>query len=618
MPRPKMLILVAVVLLIGIFIGVRSTIESLSAENLPARNSARNIGDRAVNAPPIFADGPADLLLTNGDIETMDEGGHAKASAMAIRDGKIVGVSYGAATDIPAGSEILKFKGPNTRVIDLHGQFVMPGFNDAHVHLAAAAYVQLHVNAEGAKSLAEFQQRIRDRLPEYQPGEWIVVDGWDHTLWPEKKFPTRQDLDAVSTENPIIAGRIDGHVAVVNSLALKIAGLTAKTPDPSGGRIERDPRTGEPTGMLLEDAAKNLVFQLIPDYTKAQRASAFEKLFSYLSHFGVTSVQDNSVLVAKDSDNYGWDNFLAYRELQRGGKLNIRITEWLPFEVPLARLEQMRREGGTGVGADGAWLKTGTLKEVVDGSLGSRTAAMLAPYSDDPNATGILRIPPDKLTAFAIERDRAGFQLAFHAIGDRTNRVALDTFAAVLAANGPRDRRDRIEHAQIVAPEDFARFAQLNVIASMQPAHLLTDQRWAIDRIGSERLLGAYAWRTMENDGVHLAFGTDFPVESVNPLRGIYSCVTRELPQGGPAGGWQPQEKLTMQDCLRNYTVGSAYAEFEEKTKGKIAPGMQADLVVFPKDLNAIPPQDLLSLPVTMTIAGGRITYQNPNPTAAH
>jgi predicted amidohydrolase YtcJ len=614
MPRATALILAAVVLLAGIFIGSRSY--SLPTEDLPVRHFPNKIGDRA--SSPIFADGPADLILTNGDIETMDEGGHAKASAMAIRNGKIVAVSYGAATNNPAGSEILKFKGPNTRVIDLHGQFVMPGFNDAHVHLAAAAYVQLHVNAEGAKSLAEFQQRIRDRLPEYQPGEWIVVDGWDHTLWPAKKFPTREDLDAVSTKNPIIAGRIDGHVAVVNSLALKIAGLTAKTPDPSGGRIERDPKTGEPTGMLLEDAAKNLVFQLIPDYTKAQRASAFEKLFSYLSHFGVTSVQDNSVLVAKDSDNYGWDNFLAYRELQGGGKLNIRITEWLPFEVPLARLIQMRREGGTGVGADDPWLKTGALKEVVDGSLGSRTAAMLAPYSDDPNATGILRIHPEKLTALAIERDRAGFQLAFHAIGDRTNRVALDTFAAVLAANGPRDRRDRIEHAQIVAPEDFARFAKLNVVASMQPAHLLTDQRWAIDRIGPERLLGAYAWRTMEKDGVHLAFGTDFPVESINPLRGIYSCVTRELPQGGPAGGWQPQEKLTMHECLSAYTKGSAYAEFEEKTKGQIAPGMLADIVVFPKNLTTIPPAELLTLPVTMTIAGGRITYQNPNPAAAH
>jgi predicted amidohydrolase YtcJ len=599
MIRPSALILAAVVLLAGIFIGVR-----LATRNTPAAHL-----DHAGNPPASTTDGPADLILTNAHIETMDDGDHAAASAVAIRGEKIVAVSYGTSPDGAATPEIQKWQGPNTRVLDLHGQFVMPGFNDAHAHLASAAYVQLHVNAEGAKSLAEFQQRIRDRLQDYQPGEWIVVDGWDHTLWPVKRFPTRQDLDAVSTKNPIIAGRIDGHVAVVNSLALQMAALTAKTPDPPGGRIERDPQTSEPTGMLMEDAAMNLASKLIPDYTAAQRSAAFEKLFNYISQFGVTSVQDNSVIVAKDSDNYGWDNFLAYRELQRSGKLNVRITEWLPFEIDFARLQQMRQDGGT----IDPWLKTGALKEVLDGSLGARTAAMLAPYSDDPKATGIMRILPDKLKTFAIERDHDGFQLAFHAIGDRANHIALDTFAAVIAANGDRDRRDRVEHAQIVAPDDFAQFAKMNIIASMQPAHLLTDQRWATDRIGPRRILGAYAWRSMERAGVHLAFGTDFPVEAINPLRGIYSCVTRELPQGGPGHGWQPQEKLNMHDCLSNYTVGSAYAEFEEKTKGKIAPGMLADLVVFPADLNKIPPQQLLNLKVTMTIAGGRIVYQNPN-----
>ena len=599
MIRPSALILAAVVLLVGVFIGVR-----LATKNLPAKNL-----DRAARASASTADGPADLILTNANIETMDDGDHAAASAVAIRGEKIVAVSYETSPDGAASPDIQKWKGPNTRILDLHGQFVMPGFNDAHLHLASAAYIQLHVNAEGSKSLAEFQQRIRARLQDYQPGEWIVVDGWDHTLWTVKKFPTRQDLDAVSTKNPIIASRIDGHVAVVNSLALRMSDLTAKTPDPPGGRIERDPKTSEPTGMLDEDAAMNLVSKLVPDYSQAQRSAAFEKLFNSISQVGVTSVQDNSVIVAKDSDNFGWENFLVYRELQRAGKLNLRITEWLPFEVDFARLQQMRRDGGS----TDPWLKTGSLKEVLDGSLGARTAAMLAPYSDDPNATGIMRIPSDKLKAFAIERDRDAFQLAFHAIGDRANHIALDTFAAVIAANGQRDRRDRVEHAQIVAPDDFAQFANMNIIASMQPAHLLTDQRWATDRIGPRRILGAYAWRSMERAGVHLAFGTDFPVEAINPLRGIYSCVTRELPQGGPGHGWQPEEKLNMHDCLSDYTVGSAYAEFEEKTKGKIAVGMLADFVVFPQDLNKIPPQQLLTLPVTMTIAGGRIVYQNPN-----
>jgi predicted amidohydrolase YtcJ len=603
MIRPLALLLAVVAVCAGALVEIHAT------KKVPPTASVAALADGSF----IPDAGPAYLILTNGRIETMEDGDREWATGVAIRGASIVAVWYAGADQAATAAEIKKSTGPQTRVIDLHGQFAMPGFNDAHVHLASAAYVPLEINLEGVKSLAEFQQHIRARLKDFEPGEWIIADGWDHTLWPEKKFPTRQDLDAVSTSNPILAARIDGHVAVANSLALKLAGITKSSADPPGGRIERDPKTGEPTGMLDEDAAMNLVSNLIPSYTQARRAQVFESLFNSIARFGVTSVQDNSVIVAKDSDNYGWENFLVYRELQRSGKLNIRITEWLPFEVPLPRLEQMRRDGGT----TDPWLKTGSLKEVLDGSLGARTAAMLAPYSDDPSATGILRIPPEKLTALAIERDRDGFQLAFHAIGDRTNRVALDTYAAVLAANGPRDRRDRIEHAQVVALDDFARFAKMNIIASMQPSHLLTDQRWAVDRIGVQRALGAYAWRTMEKDGVHLAFGTDLPVEPINPLRGIYACVTRELPQGGPVGGWQPQEKLKMRDCLSDYTVGSAYAEYSEKIKGKIVPGMLADIVVFPKNLNTIPPTELLTLPVTMTITGGRIVYQNSATTPA-
>ena len=603
MVRPLALLLAVVAVCAGAIVEIHAT------KKVPRTASVAALADGSF----IPDAGPADLILTNGRIATMEDGDREWATGVASRGESIVAVWYAGAGQAATAAEINRLTGPRTRVIDLHGQFAMPGFNDAHVHLASAAYVPLEINLEGVTSLAEFQQHIRARLKDFGPGEWIIADGWDHTLWPEKRFPTRQDLDAVSTSNPILAARIDGHVAVANFLALKLAGITNVSADPPGGRIERDPKTGEPTGMLDEDAAMDLVSNLVPSYTQAKRAQVFESLFNSIARSGVTSVQDNSVIVAKDSDNYGWENFLVYRALQRSGKLNIRITEWLPFEVPLPRLEQMRRDGDT---AD-PWLKTGALKEVLDGSLGARTAAMLAPYSDDPSATGILRIPPEKHTALAIERDRDGFQLAFHAIGDRTNRVALDTYAAVLAANGPRDRRDRIEHAQVVALDDFARFAKMNIIASMQPSHLLDDERWATDRLGLERVLGAYAWRTMEKDGVHLAFGTDLPVEPINPLRGIYACVTRELPQGGPSGGWQPQEKLNMRDCLGDYTVGSAYAEYSEKIKGKIAPGMLADIVVFPKDLNTIPPAELLTLPVTMTITGGRIVYQNSTTTPA-
>ncbi|MGB0034958.1 MAG: amidohydrolase family protein [Candidatus Acidiferrales bacterium] len=546
--------------------------------------------------------GPADLVLVNGKIYTMDAA-HPWAASVAIRGESIVAVE-------PAGADLKSWLGPNTRVIDLHGQFAMPGFNDAHTHMAGAGQARLVVNFEGARSLAEFQQRIRDRLKDYKPGEWITGRGWDHTLWPGQKFPTRQDLDAVSTNFAMFFGRVDGHVAVANSRALEIAGVTHATPDPPGGHIERDPKTGEPTGMLEEDSAMGLVYGHVPPFSQSQRRRALELAIDEAASFGVTSVQDCSVQSLRDSDNMGWNNFLVLQELKREGKLKIRVTEWLPFFAPLARLEEMRRAGG----ASDPWLKTGALKAYLDGSLGSRTAALLAPYSDDPGTSGILRMDPAQVTQMSIERDRAGFQIAFHAIGDRANRIALDAFAAVAKANGARDRRDRVEHAQIITQSDISRFASLGVIPSMQPSHLLDDERWAGHRLGPERLKGAYAWQSLEKSGARLAFGTDYPVESINPLRGIYACVTRELPEGGPAGGWQPQERLPRADCLRAYTVGSAFAEFEEKRKGTIAAGMLADIVVFQDDISEIPAPDMMKTRVAMTIAGGRIVYEQPQP----
>lgn len=547
---------------------------------------------------------PADLVLEHGDIYT-GVAGAPRASGLAVKAGTIVAV-------VSSEAALRPYVGPHTQVIDLQGKFVMPGWNDAHVHLVSAGYGKIEVDLNGARSLAELQRRVRERLPDYNPGQWIVGQGWDHTLWPDKKFPTRQDLDAISTTHPIYLERVDGHVAVVNSLALQIAGITAKTPDPPGGRILRDAKTGEPTGMLEEDGGMNLVYSRIPPVSPGTRLRALELALNDASRFGVTSVQDNSVQSTKPGDNYGWENFLDMQELKREGKLNVRITEWLPFTAPLDMLEKMRREGGGSSAAEpgDAWLKTGPLKGFLDGSLGSRTAAMLAPYTDDPSTSGILRLDPAEVTKKSIECDRAGFQIAFHAIGDRANRVALDAFAAVAAANPPRDRRDRVEHAQVVAPGDFARFASLDVIASMQPSHVLDDERWAEDRLGPERSKGAYAWRTMEKDGVHLAFGTDYPVEPINPLRGLYACLTRKLPDGsGPPDGWQPQEKLSVFDCIHDYTVGSAYAQFEEKRKGLLQPGMLADMVVYPADITAIPAESLLKLEVSMTIAGGRIVY---------
>jgi predicted amidohydrolase YtcJ len=526
----------------------------------------------------------ADLLLINGEIYTGDAA-HPRVQAVAIHGEDILAVG--------TTQEVRKLAGPQTRVVDLHGAFAMPGFNDAHTHVGNAGQAKLSVDLEGASSLREFQQRIRARLADFKPGDWITGRGWDHTLWPVKKFPTRADLDAVSREHPMAFTRIDGHVLIANSQALKLAGITKATKDPPGGAIERD-AAGEPDGMLKENAM-GLVYRVVPPPSAERRRRGIELALADAAQHGVTSLQDNS----------SWEDFLVYRQLKAEGKLPVRITEWLPFQESVARLEEMRRDGGT----SDPWLKTGALKMVVDGSLGSRTAAMLAPYSDDSTTSGILRIEPDRLTQMSIERDKAGFQLAFHAIGDRANRVALDAFAAALKANGSRERRDRIEHAQIVAQSDFARFAHLHVIASMQPSHETTDMRWAEGRIGPERSKGAYAWRTFLNNGVRLAFGTDYPVETINPMRGLHACVTRELPDGTPAGGWQPQEKISMDECIAAYTAGSAYAEFEEGKKGRIAPGQVADIVVLSADVTRIPAAQIMKTEVLQTYAGGRLVY---------
>jgi predicted amidohydrolase YtcJ len=541
--------------------------------------------------------GIADAVLLNGNIYTGDSR-RPRVEAVAIRGESIIVVGTSA--------ELQSCMGPKTAVINLKGQFAMPGFNDAHVHLAQAGFAKLAVDLDGVKSIAEFQERIRARLREYKRGEWITGRGWDQTLWPDKQFPTRNDLDAVSKDDPMFFARLDGHVAVANTAALAMAEIAKQTPDPPGGHIGRDPATGEPTGLLGEDAAMNLVYRRIPAPRMAQRRRAIEGALADVARHGVTSLQDNSVLAITEDANARWENFLVYAELRQEGKLTARITEWLDFTLPLEKLEELRQEGG----ATDPWLKTGALKAYLDGSLGSRTAALLAPYADEPSTSGILRVDPEDLKRMAIERDRAGFQLAFHAIGDRANRVALDAFAAVRAANGSRDRRDRVEHAQVVAPQDFPRFAPLGVIASMQPCHLLDDERWAAARLGPQRSKGAYAWKTFEKDGVKLAFGTDYPIESVNPLRSLYACVTRELPEGGPTGGWEPQEKLSMENCIRDYTVGSAFAEFEEKRKGILAPGMLADIVVLPQDITTVAPRELLEMQVTMTIVGGRVVYQ--------
>ncbi len=528
------------------------------------------------------------IVYLHGRIYTNDPA-QPWAEAMAIRDGKIRCVGKLDYVLFECGGN-----DPSAETIQLKGKFVMPGFNDAHVHLGSAGADMLSVRLNGVSSIEELQKRIADAVAQHKDGEWIVGSGWDHTFWADKKFPNKQELDAVAPKNPVFLTHVSGHVAVANTLALVHGEIKDDTPNPPGGMIERD-ADGEATGMLEEDSAMSLVSARIPDLKTDQRRRGIEMVLADAAKNGVTSAQDFS----------DWADYLVYVQLKEEGKLTLRITEWLPFLLPLDQLQNMRAQGGT----SDPWLKTGALKAFVDGALGSRTAAMLVPYSDNPSTSGILTNDPEKLRVMAIERDKAGFQLNFHAIGDRANRVALDVFEAVAKANGPRDRRDRVEHAQVLSPEDLRRFAQLKVIASMQPSHETTDMRWAGSRIGPDRAKGAYAWASLLKSGARLAFGTDYDVEPINPMRGLYACVTRELPDGGPAGGWEPQEKISLEDCIRAYTSGSAYAQFEQGKKGELKPGEYADFIILSDDLTKIPPQQYTKTTVLLTVVGGRTVY---------
>jgi len=528
------------------------------------------------------------IVYLHGRIYTNDPE-NPWADAMAIRDNKIRCVGKIDYVLFECGGN-----DPSAESIQLKGKFVMPGFNDAHVHLGSAAADLLSLRLNGVAGIEELQKRVADAVTQHKEGDWIIGSGWDHTLWPDKKFPNKEQLDAVAPKNPVYLVHISGHVAVANSLGLKHGEILQDTPNPPGGMIERD-ADGNATGMLEEDSAMSLVSARIPDLKIDQRRRGIQLVLADAAKNGVTSVQDFS----------DWADFLVYVQLKEEGKLTLRITEWLPFLSSMDELQTMRAQGGT----TDPWLKTGALKGFIDGALGSRTAAMLAPYSDDPSTSGILTNDPEKLRTMAIERDKAGFQIAFHAIGDRANRAALDIFEAVQKTNGPRDRRDRVEHAQVLSLDDLPRFAILKVIASMQPSHETSDMRWAGQRIGPDRAKGAYAWASLLKSGARLAFGTDYPVEPISPMRGLYACVTREFPEGGPAGGWQGQEKISLDHCIRAYTSGAAYAQFEEGKKGALKPGEYADFIILSDDLTKIPPKEFAKVTVLRTVVGGRIIY---------
>ena len=473
---------------------------------------------------------------------------------------------------------------------------------EASLNLASAGLEKMNVNLGGARTLDEFRERLRVKCESAAPGEWVVGAGWDETLWPVKVVPTRWDLDEVSGKHPVYLGRVDGHIGVANTRALQLASITVASRDPDGGKIDRDDDAGTPNGILREKA-QDLVQSVIPKPTHEKQRQAIELALADMASHGVTSAQDFSQ----------WEDFEIYEELEADGKLTARITEWLPFDDSIEDLNSKRNSHP----ASDNLLHTGMLKGFMDGSLGSKTAALLAPYSDDPKNSGLPQYDVAKLNAMTRERVLAGYQIGFHAIGDKGVQMALDAFAEaqkaakdakVKAADGGTDYRLRIEHAQVSTPAQIARFKELKVIASMQPSHLLTDMNWAESRLGPARAEHSYAWADFLHHGVVLAFGTDYPVEPVTPFRGLYAALTRMSEDGKKT--YYPAEKLNIEQAIAAYTTGAAFAEFAEKQKGKLAPGMLADFIVLDQDITAAQPPKVPATKVLRTVVGGKTVYE--------
>jgi predicted amidohydrolase YtcJ len=526
---------------------------------------------------------PADVVLRGGRIWP-GKGLH-EGTAIALRGESVLAVG--------SDADVAGFVGPKTRVVELKGRLVVPGFNDAHVHFLDGGFGLLSVDLRDCKDEADFTRKLGEYAAKQPPSSWILQGNWDHESWPSKALPTREIIDAVTGDHPVFVSRLDGHMALANSAALRLAGITRDTKDPDGGTIVRD-AAGEPTG-ILKDNAESLVDRVIPDPSREMNLRAARAALREAARFGVTTIQDNSSV----------DALPTYQALRAAGELTARLYVWRYVESMKPLIATGVR---TGLGDD--WIRMGALKILSDGSMGSATAAFFDPYLDRPETRGLLIHPVDELDSMIADADAAGFQLAVHAIGDRANALVLDAYEQAAKANPARERRWRIEHAQVVRDADVERFKRLGVVASIQPSHCIDDMRWAEREIGHERCRGAYRFRSFLKAGVPVAFGTDWFVETLDPRVGLYAAVSRELPTGGPVGGWFPDEKLTLEEALDLYTRGSAYAEFAESRKGTLEAGKLADLVVFEKDLLRVAPREILTTPVDMTVAGGRVVFE--------
>jgi len=532
--------------------------------------------------------GPApdssDLVIRNARIWT---GVPASpwASALAIRGDRIVAVGDAAAVDPLIGAV--------TEIIDSPAGLVLPGFIDSHVHLLPSGFELSSIQLRDAQTPEEFARRIGEFAASLEPGQWIEGGAWDHHNW-GGELPHRDWIDPVTADRPVFVSRLDGHMALANSKALELAGIDRNTPDLEGGEIVRD-ADGEPTG-ILKDKAMGRVLRVLPEPTPEQQDQALEKAMDYLLANGVTTVH---------TMGYDWSEWEVCGRANDTGRLRTRVYA----VVPIADWQQLAAEVESG-GRGDDWLRIGGLKGFMDGSLGSHTAAFFEPFDDAPDDRGLFVTQPEQMRKWAMAADAAGLQLLIHAIGDRANAELLDIFTAAAERNPPRDRRFRIEHAQHLRPAEIERIAALGVIPSMQPYHAADDGRWADAVIGPRRSRHTYAFRSLLDAGATLAFGSDWSVAPASPVLGIHAAVTRQTLDGAHPEGWVPEEKVTVEEALAAYTRSGAWASFEEKRKGSLAPGLLADLVILDRDITAIPPGEIREARVMRTIVGGKTLYR--------
>jgi len=533
----------------------------------------------------------ADLVIINGKVFTVDPS-IPYAEAVAIK-GEFI-------TEVGKNSKILKLVGEKTSVIDAKGRLVIPGFNDAHIHFGPLDpdYIELRYTTDPAT----ITEKVAAMVAKSKPGQVIRGGHWDHEMFTTREWPTKELIDRVSPDNPVILSRADGHSVLVNSYVLKKSGITKNTPDPPGGEIQRDPVTGEPTG-ILKDNAENLIrlgdvsVSLTPEEQKAKTWEGYLLALKEAREYGVTSIQIP-----------GSADFEVYEKLKEQGLLTSRIDIGQALTGDTNRLKRYL-ELAKKYPRDSNWIRFGYLKVFVDGSMGSGTALMFEPFNDRPETSGLAMHPYEEFEDMVLKADRMGFQIGAHAIGDKANFWALNAFEKAMQVNGRRDSRHRIEHAQTLQQSDIPRFGQLGVIASMQPTHCITDKNFYEKRVGYERSKGAYVWRSLLDAGAILAFGTDYQVEPINPMEGLYAAVTRKDRRGEEGEGWFPEQKLTMEEAIKYYTWGSAYAQFMDDRKGIIKRGYLADIVITDKDLLTIPENEIMKTKVDYTIVGGKVVY---------